>query len=453
MSGNLCAPSAWFRYGFAYSTGATRPIYIIMQRLIHKFVVGVMTSFVLAGCSMVLWSSRTERFIVAFDQDVELSLIMDDLEAEGIQILDRLDIISGISCELTYEQMELVRSLPSVRYIEPDLKLFMLEAEPPRPLFAMNHYMAPASENIDWGVKRVRAPEVWGTATGKDVRVGVIDTGIATSHPDLQGAVVGGFNAIDGGSYEDDNNHGTYVASVLAGRRNGLGIIGVAPNALLYAIKVLGSDGQGYISDVIEGCQWALKEGLPVVNMSLGSQHESIAMQEAISVVASQGMITVAAVGNEGKQGIFSPARDDVTICVGGSRVDGKRAPWSSYGQELKEKGVLAPGDWILAAEKDGGWRRVAGTSIAAPHVTGVIALLLEVNQVEHDSVREFVFEAASQPQNPDEFRGHGVVDATKTLDLAASSIFLSLEEYMAGGFSELTFEIRKLFNSQSLVR
>ena len=388
----------------------------------RRFTAVLIALFAFAGCSKVLWSSRTERFILAFDRDAELSAILDELEAEGIQILDRLDIISGISCELNSEQMELVSALPSIRYIEPDFKLFMLYAEPPAPLFIIDHYMAPSGENIDWGVKRIRAPEAWEIATGKGVRVGVIDTGIATSHPDLQGAVVGGFNAVDGDSYEDDNNHGTYVASVLAGRRNGLGIVGVAPDALLYAIKVLGSDGQGYISDVIEGCQWALAEELPVVNMSLGSRHESIAMQEAISVIASQGMITIAAGGNEGERGIFSPARYDVTICVGGSRIDGKRAPWSNYGQSLKEKGVLAPGDWILAAERNGGWRRVSGTSIATPHVTGVVALLLEANQVEYDSIREFVFGAASQSQNPDEFRGHGVVDARKTLDLVTSS-------------------------------
>ena len=355
---------------------------------------------------------------MAFDRDAELSPILDELEAEGIQILDRLDIISGISCELNEEQMELILSLPSVRYIEPDFKLFMLESEPPLPLFAVDYYMAPADEDIDWGVKRISAPEAWETATGRDVRVGVIDTGISTSHLDLQGAVIGGFNAIDGGSYEDDNNHGTYVASVLAGRRNGLGLVGVAPDALLYAIKALGSDGQGYISDVIEGCQWALKEGLPAVNMSLGSRHESIAMQEAMAVATSQGMITIAAAGNEGERGLFSPARDDVTICVGASNVEDKRAPWSNYGQALKEKGVLAPGDWILAAERNGGWRRVSGTSIATPHVTGVIALLLEANQVDYDSLRAFVFEGASQPQSPDDFSGHGIVNARKTLDL-----------------------------------
>jgi subtilisin family serine protease len=399
------------------------PCVIFWQRLVIALVI----VFILAGCSEVILSpGRSYRFIVTFDQETELPPILDELEAEGVQILDRLDIISGISCYLNEEQMELIQALPSVRYIEPDLELYMLEAEPPEPLFVRDHNMAPASENIDWGVRRISAPEAWEGATGKDVRVGVIDTGIATAHPDVRGAVVGGFNAVDGGSYEDDNNHGTYVASVLAARRNGVGIVGVAPDALLYAIKVLNSGGRGYISDVIEGCQWALKEGLPVVNMSLGSGYKSTAMREAMAIAASRGMSAIAAAGNEGERGIFFPARNDVAICVGASGMDDQRVSWSNYGPALKGNGVLAPGDWILAAGKDGGWRKVSGTSIAAPHVTGIIALLLEMKRAggtgipasERESLRRSVFESASQFENPDEFRGHGIVNAKKALDV-----------------------------------
>jgi subtilisin len=384
---------------------------------VYKLLPTLIAVFALAGCSVSLFEGP-ERFIVAFDKEAELSPILAELEAEGIRIIDRLDIISGISCYLTEEQMELVKALPSVRYIELDVELYMLEAEPPGVLVVKGYHPAPASENIDWGVKRIRTPEAWEIATGQGARVGVIDTGIATAHPDLRGAVIGGFNAVGGSSYQDDNNHGTYVASVLAARRNGVGIVGIAPDALLYAVKVLGSDGHGYISDVIEGCQWALKTGLPVVNMSLGSNHESTAMREAMNIAASQGMITIAAAGNDGRRGIYYPAGNDVAVCVGASDMDDQRRSWSNYGPALKENGVLAPGDWILAANKDGGWQRVAGTSIAAPHVTGIVALLLEMKCAERELVRKFVFEGASQFESPDEFRGHGVVDARKSLDV-----------------------------------
>jgi subtilisin len=383
-----------------------------------KPVITLILIITVSGCSdVILSSNRSYRFIVTFDRDTELPPTLEQIDEAGIQIIDRLDIIQGISCYLNEEQMEFIKSLPSVRYIEPDLELFMLEVEPPEPLLASSFQEAPASETIDWGVRRIAAPEAWEIATGMGVRVGVIDTGIATAHPDLQGAVVGGFNSINGGSYEDDNDHGTYVASVLAARRNGTGIVGVAPEALLYSIKALGSDGCGFISDVIEGCQWALNQGISVVNMSLGSDYDSIAVQEAIDAAASRGMSVVAAAGNDGQRGILSPARNDVAICVGGSGMSDERMSWSNYGPELKKNGVLAPGDWVLAGTRNGGWRRVSGTSIATPHVTGIFALLMQLRQFERESLRMFVFEGTLKADNPDEFSGHGVVNARKTLE------------------------------------
>jgi subtilisin family serine protease len=378
-----------------------------------KPAIALILLLILPGCSeVILLPNRSYRFIVTFDWDMELPVILEQIDEAGINIIDRLDIIQGISCHLNEEQMQFIKSLPSVRYIESDLELFMLEAKPSEPLLASS-----ASEVIDWGVRRIAAPEAWEIATGRGVRVGVIDTGIATDHPDLQGAVMGGFNAINGGSYEDDNDHGTYVASVLAARRNGTGIVGVAPEALLYSIKALGSDGRGYISDVIEGCQWALDQGIPVVNMSLGSYYDSIAVREAIDAAASRGMSIVAAAGNDGRRGILFPARNDAAICVGASGMGDERIPWSNYGPELKKNGVLAPGDWILAGTRNGKWRRVSGTSIAAPHVTGIFALLIQLRQLERESLRRLVFEGASKTGNPDEFSGYGVANARKTLE------------------------------------
>jgi subtilisin len=386
---------------------------MIIRLCASKSAIALILLLMLPGCSeVILLPNRSYRFIVTFNRQMELLPILEQIDEAGIQVIDRLDIVQGISCYLNEEQMAFVRSLPSVRYIEPDLELFMLE-----PLLASSFQESPASETIDWGVRHIAAPEAWEIATGRGVRVGVIDTGIAIAHPDLQGAVVGGFNAINGGSYEDDNDHGTYVASVLAARRNGTGIVGVAPEALLYSIKALGADGRGYISDVIEGCQWALNQGIPVVNMSLGSDYDSIAIQEAIDAAASRGMSVVAAAGNDGQRGILSPAKNDVAICVGGSGMSDERVSWSNYGPELKKNGVLAPGDWVLAGTRNGKWRRVSGTSIATPHVTGIFALLMQLRQLERESLRRFVLEGASRTDNPDEFGGHGVVNARKTLE------------------------------------
>lgn len=394
-----------------------------LKRPVYGSTVFLLLALILIGCSEVILSpDRSYRFIVTFDRESDLPSILDRLEADGIRAIDVLEIVHGISCHLNEEQMQLVKGLPSVRYIEPDLRLFMLEADPPgAPLIGI--YQASRTvESIDWGVKRVKAPEVWETTTGRDVRVGIVDTGIASMHPDLQGAVMGGFNAIDGGSWQDDNNHGTYVASVLAARRNGIGIIGVAPEAMLYAIKVMSSDGSGYVSDVIQGCQWALAQKIPIVNMSLGSDYHSTALRETMSIAASQGMSIIAASGNDGARGVMSPAREDVAVCVGASGTDDKRMSWSNYGPAMRSNGILAPGSWIMAGTKDGQWRRVSGTSIATPHVTGIFALLLQAKHSERESLRRFLFQSTSRPDNPDEFAGYGIVNARGALDAIVGS-------------------------------
>jgi subtilisin len=186
---------------------------------------------------------------------------------------------------------------------------------------------------------------------------------------------------------------------------------------MLYAIKVMDSDGSGYVSDVIQGCQWAIEHKIPIVNMSLGSDYHSIAIRETMSIAASHGMSIIAAAGNDGERGVLSPAFDDVAVCVGASGTDDKRMPWSNYGSAMKSNGVLAPGSWIMAATKEGQWRRVSGTSIATPHVTGIFALLLQVEHTERESLRRLLLQNASRSNSPDEFIGHGVADAQEALD------------------------------------
>ena len=384
----------------------------------------------------------SDRFIVAFDQTMSISQGIGELESYRIKIKKRLTIINGVSCNLDDEEKQLVQSLESVRYVEPDVELYKLEdnyrlcspafqswqLRKPRWNLGLQKQLAQVvnseGENIDWGVKRINAPEAWEMATGKGVKVGIMDTGINIKHPDLVGAVVGGYDAVNGKSYEDDNNHGTYVSSVVSARKNGVGIVGVAPDAMLYAIKVMNNNGSGYISDILDGCQWVMKEGIKLVNMSFGSSYQSIAIQEAMDKLFSSKVIVISASGNEGKLGVYSPARNNVTICVGGSDVDDKRAAWSNYGPELRENGVLAPGDWIQVANKDGKWQKVSGTSIATPHVTGIVALMLELKCDDPNLIRKFIFIGASQPDNTDDFTGHGIVNAKKTLDILSSFRF-----------------------------
>lgn len=395
----------------------------IIFRLIF-FILILSIVLLIFGCDGIIsWLNDTERFIVTFNYETNLSSMISALKSDGIHILSRLDIIHGVSCILDDKQKDSIRSMPYVRYVDSDIELFMLDNDIPMLSFVQGGAIIQSSESIDWGVQRIDAPTIWEKATGKNVTIGIIDTGISILHPDLKDSIVDGFNAINGSSYNDDNNHGTYVASIISAKRNGIGIVGIAPESKLYAIKAMNKDGRGYISDIIKGCQWSIEKGIKVINMSLGSGHKSIALCETMDVLAKNNVITIAASGNEGKPNIYYPARGNVTICVGGSDINDKRASWSNYGTKLKENGVLAPGDWIMTANRFGKWQRVSGTSIATPHVTGVVALMMEKGCYEPEIIRRFVFEGASQFEAPDEYNGHGIVNAKRTFDRMLTSI------------------------------
>jgi len=123
---------------------------------------------------------------------------------------------------------------------------------------------------IPWGINRINAPKVWTKNQGEGIKVGIIDTGVYTAHADLAGRIAGGFNAIKpGASPEDDNGHGTHVAGTIAANLDSKGVVGVAPKAALYAVKVLDADGGGTDSDVIAGIDWCIKNKIQISKMQI----------------------------------------------------------------------------------------------------------------------------------------------------------------------------------------
>ncbi len=252
---------------------------------------------------------------------------------------------------------------PAIEAVEPDYRLqaFDLPNDP--------------QLGAQWGVPKMQVPEGWAHSTGQGATVAVVDTGVHATHPDLGGQIIRGRDCVnDDDDPSDDHGHGTHVAGTIAAlANNGLGGVGVAPQSRVLAVKVLDQNGSGRTSDIAEGVVYAAEQGAKVINLSLGSNQDSFALKEAITRAQRAGALIVAAAGNDGTREVNYPAGYAGVIAVGASTVQDQRARFSNHGNWVH---IAAPGEGILSTAKDGGYVKMSGTSMAAPHVAGVAALL-----------------------------------------------------------------------------
>ncbi len=276
---------------------------------------------------------------------------------------------------------------------------------------------ATTGDAVPTGVARIGAdlnPRTDASAMG----VAIIDTGISLTHPDLN--VAGSVSYVRGvRSGNDDNGHGSHVAGIVAAKINGIGIRGVAPNARLFAVKVLDKSGSGALSAVVSGIDWVTKnaaaKGIRVANMSLGFSGTSSTLDSAISTSVNSGVVYVVAAGNSAANaGTFSPANHPMVIAVsamadtdgscGGAGVsasygaDDAFASFSNYGSVVA---IAAPGVDIYSTYKSGGYATLSGTSMAAPHVAGAAAHLVASNPSLSPADVKSVLQSTGTAQSP----------------------------------------------------
>jgi len=235
-------------------------------------------------------------------------------------------------------------------------------------------------------------PDVIAPYTGKGVKVGVLDSGIDTTHSKL--LVKGGYCALPKAEcaagtvpYADDLGHGTHVAGILAAQKASNGTLGVAPGVELYAIKSINQYDSGTTADIIAGVEWAINNNMNVLNMSITTNRDDPALKLMLEKAYAKGMILVAAAGNEefgdNKDSVQYPAKYPTVIAVTAVTSNKERFLEASMGPEVE---LAAPGVDIFstyprALDDDGkkdGYYELSGTSMAAPHVSGIAALLKE---------------------------------------------------------------------------
>ena len=210
--------------------------------------------------------------------------------------------------------------------------------------------------------------------SGNGVHAYIVDTGVNSTHAEFDGRMGDGFSAIEEGGTNDCNGHGTHVAGTVGGS-----VYGVAKDVTLHAVRVLNCRGSGTLSGVVAGVDWVAQNAqLPAVaNMSLGGG-KSEAIDDAVAAAVQSGVSFVVAAGNSNADACdYSPAAVDTAITVGATDADDKRASFSNWGNCVD---VFGPGVGVKSAWIDGNnaTKSISGTSMASPHVAGVVALYLE---------------------------------------------------------------------------
>jgi serine protease len=283
-----------------------------------------------------------------------------------------------------------------------------------------------------WNLHNIGIESSWAETKGNGVTVAVIDTGISQV-PDLKETkFVSGYDFVsDQEKAEDDNGHGTHIAGTIAqSTNNGFGVAGIAYEASLMPLKVLSAAGGGTVADIAEAIRFAADHDAGVINMSFGGGGESSAMQEAIAYAHKKGVVVIAAAGNSSQNSADYPARYPHVIAVAALGPSGEKTPYSNYGAGVD---ISAPGGDTSGGEAGGILQNTLnpqtgepvfasfqGTSMAAPHVAGVAALVKSTGVSDPDEVEAVLTESARKVQDDTlNHFGSGKLDAAAAVNLA----------------------------------
>jgi subtilisin len=269
-------------------------------------------------------------------------------------------------------------------------------------------------------LRELNIPEVWKKTRGKGVLVAVLDTGTPKEHPDLiKNIDLSKCRSFIPGEDIWDTHHGhsTHVGGTIAASDNHFGIVGVAPDVTLVTIKVLGKNGRGSSDSIRKGLEYCLQLKPDVINMSLGSSTPLSDVHDVIKKLVKAGIPVIAAAGNDGKEGVMYPAQYDEVIAVGsyGQGTIKEKSLFSNYGDTLD---IMAPGEEILSTYLNGQYAVLSGTSMATPHVAGVVALMIAYMRTQGktltpDQIKNLLIRTATDIGSSgfDKHHGYGIVD------------------------------------------
>jgi len=350
--------------------------------------------------------------------------VKDDFKTEGDVLKVLLLKVKGDPVKISEE----LSKLPWVSFAEPN--------------YIYRMHLAPNDSyySYQWHYDIINLPAAWNETTGdNNIIVAVLDTGVDLNHPDLKDSLVEGWDFVDNDSQPmDENGHGTHVAGTIAAvTNNSIGVAGVnwggTFGTKIMPLRVLDADGIGSTYDIAKAIVYATEHGAKVINMSFGGDSPSTLVEQAADYAYYNGVVLVASSGNESANTISYPAAHDSVIAVGAVRYDKQLAYYSNYGPEQE---LVAPGgDMTLDQNGDGyldgilstyyatrtshsEYTFLQGTSMAAPHVSGVVALLMARGFTDPNEIRQILRNTAEDLGSPgfDEYYGYGLVNSYDAL-------------------------------------
>ena len=364
-------------------------------------------------------------------------------------------LVPAIAAEVPQAALQGLRNNPRVSSVDLDVTIFTVDAE----------------LDAAWGVKRIGAGIAHAAGNkGSGIKVCVVDTGVAASHPDLAANILGGYDFVnDDFDPSDDRGHGTHVAGTILGADNNSGVVGVAPAAQLLSYKILDQNGQGSFSDAISALQECLASGGQVANHSYGSSGDpGPTVQAAFDNAEALGLVNVAAAGNLTKPigtcAVGYPARYSSVIAVTATSSTDQIAPFSCRGPEAE---LAAPGVSVVSTVPTGtcalcsstGYLSLNGTSMASPHVAGVAALVIASgitdangNGRKNDEVRQRLRSTADDlgTVGLDSLYGFGLVDADEAAASGSSGVPVEPSGLDATAVSSSRIDLNWLDNSSN---
>ena len=395
------------------------------------------------------------QYVVRFDasSSVKQQLSLLGKVLDELRVQDEIYYLLETSIDISSLREELSK-IPGFLGIEPH-RLMILSSFTPNDRYFSDQ----------WNLPLIRVPEAWHVTRGSDIiTIAVIDSGVDLSHEDLQGIFVPGYDFVENDTIpQDDHGHGTHVVGIIAAlTNNNKGVAGVTwgQNVKIMPLKVARSDGRVSDFRFAKAVVYAVDHGAKIINASLGFQDPSDLRQAAVRYAYQNDVVMVCAAGNGGSYGIRYPAAYPETIAVGAVTLDlfGRPiiASYSDYGPELD---VVAPGGGgarQILSTIPGTYGYMIGTSMATPHVTGIVALMISRGIVGVENIRTLLRATAIDlgPLGYDIYYGAGLVNAYSAVTFEEGwepLIVYSVDENgnvdnvtVANALGRFTLEVRK---------